>query len=296
MGQIISCIDVQFIINNYLLDIKYVINCRHICQKTMVKYLIILKGVYNRNLLSIFKCIEYTCTPETNNIHLINLPSLSSLKCKNNTTLNDLSIMNSIHITYLNCGLNNYISDLTLFRLKNLAYLNCGQNTNFTDDAISSLCNLKGLHTGLAFLTDEAIISLKKLEILIIGKNTILTDKALVNKSKLEYIDIGKNCQFNNDALPSSLRKISMRKNIINDDIFLKLINLEYLIIRSDAMYVNPNCLKSLTKLKYLDCGNMELTDDILMHLPNLEYLKTMSAFITDECIKKMPKLNKLCK
>lgn len=279
MGQILDCLDVQGVINKYLLNVEYVINCRHICKCTFHKYFIKLIGSYNKKLLTIFTPIAYTCTNKTVPYHLFNLLSISVLKCVSKLVPTDIDIINSTQIVCLSCGPNNNLSNSTLFRLKNLVYLNCGLNTKFTDESISLLSKLKALNTGSSFLTDKSIIPLTNLQKIVIGKNAKLTDISLINKPLLVHIEIGKNCSFTDEVLGFlKLQKLYIKTDSlcsITDITISRLTTLEYLTIQNCiGVNVTPNCFKNLKNIKYLDCGNIDITNDILKHMKCLKYVK----------------------
>lgn len=228
---------------------------------------------------------------------ILNLTQLETLYCGQHSDFTDIGISKLVLLKKLSLDMTYKITNDGIKNCTLLEYLNVGQN-KITDDALQNMSNLTELHASVychfqsgytygyltdkclqyvpnlkhlvcsGYFTNEAIMKLQSLCVLVCSRNRNLTDDVLYKLPQLEELYIGVSI-FSNNGI-SSLKKLKI------------------LMCPSE---ITDACIIGLKNLEKINCDQCDLlTDDIFEHLPNLQSLKCNTTF-TDKGVSKLKNL-----
>ena len=301
----ITCNDLQYILNEFILDVKTLLAWRHTCRNNLYrKYYVLITTPKRMNFIEyknkpyvhdIFKVLSiYNIPSYFDDSHIINCKYLMYLNCVNNNKITDISIMNTPNLIMLLC--NNNITDTSVINLKHLITLDLTENRLISDISLQKLTNLKNLILSDSCLniSDKSIYQLTSLTKLnISNKYCKITNESINKLFKLKELYLGDNQYVDKIDLPNL--NILYLNQKIKDSAFVSLCNLTYLYCDKNEFITN-NVLYHLPNLIGLNCGfNPNFNNEGLKLVPNLTYLDCgFSTSFTNEGICILTKLRTL--
>lgn len=266
----------SLIINNYTFKDEHLMNLKNLESLQFMSHIygMSMSSFAFANLTKLQKliCSNSICL---NDNALSKLTSLTQLNCNNCQNLSAKSLSKLVNLTILNCE---GIPRLDMSFVRNLTKLECLTiSSSIQDDkeSLGSLVNLKHLHISKLSIKPDSLKWLPKLEYLNCGDYDY-TDEHIMHLSNLTILICRKNCFFTDLSLSNLTKLESFKINnadlIISEEVFNKLVHL--MELNCGKVQMSDNVIKNFNKLISLQCeDNLLLTDEAIKHLPNLTEL-----------------------
>lgn len=223
---------------------------------------------------------------------LANLTELEELELRN-TGIQSLDILENLnHLQYLNLSLNPIESLEPISKLENLKSLNISHNETLESGDLSVLANIATLNiTGMHLGNPEFIDSMKKLESLTLGYDSVESIKSIASYQNLTdlklYLDDESVSDLNWISEMPQLKSLETVKGNVEDWSFLSNLKALESFATYKSTFSNINLLSENENLHVLILNDLPMeTFEGVSLLPNLERL--MITDIADVSIKEL--------
>lgn len=285
----------SLIIGNYKIRDEHIFNLRNL------ENLQILNNVFYLRLtedsfgnFENLKTLIWKHSANLNDNILLKLKSLVRLNCHGCYNITSNSLSKLTNLTDLICT---NIPDLDMSFLTNLhklEYLHIDNYDGIQTSYILNLTQLKRLTLSEGGISPSIVKTLPRLE-QVYCSNHEFTDDHIMHLTNLKILICGINCFFTELSfnIMASLEKLHLNNCslLLTPVLFNNLVNLQELQLGS--IQITDNMMTKLYNLKTLICeNNTTLTDISLTYIPNITYLSCgRNTNFTDEGLAKLSKL-----